>query len=322
VTSLGPGSTLLEDPAVSFSRFIYFCAAWGAFAAFAGWMFGRAVPAEGVAGAGVKGLCLGALLGFGLACVEAIGGGGGVLRRFGRFAARGCTALAVGATGGLIGGLLGQVLSDLWPALFVVGWALAGLLIGAAPAASEVLSAWSGGFDSSGAWRKVRNGLLGGLLGGFLGGGVALALNASGPRLFPHRAIKELWTPSSAGFVALGACIGLAVGLAQVILKEAWLRVEAGFRAGRELILSRPETTIGRAESCDLGLFGDPEVGRLHARILRQGGSFVLVDEGSDSGTYVNDELITGPTSLSSGDQIRVGASLLSFGERPRRPGR
>ena len=59
------------------------------------------------------------------------------------------------------------------------------------------------------------------------------------------------------GFVALGMCIGLLIGLAQVILKEAWVRVEAGFRAGREMILSKPEVTIGRAESCDIGLFGD-----------------------------------------------------------------
>ena len=29
------------------------------------------------------------------------------------------------------------------------------------------------------------------------------------------------------------------IGLAQVILKEAWIKVDAGFRAGRELILHR-----------------------------------------------------------------------------------
>ena len=39
-------------------------------------------------------------------------------------------------------------------------------------------------------------------------------------------------------------------------------------RAG-SLILTRPETTLGRSEACDLGLFGDPDVARMHARILR-----------------------------------------------------
>jgi FHA domain len=306
---------------MSFGRFIYFCAAWGAVAAFAGWALGRAIPAEGVLQAGVRGLCLGALLGVGLACVEAVGGGGGWHGAV-RLLTRAGTALLVGACGGWVGGVFGDFLFARWPGFFVLGWTLTGLLIGAAPAASDLLGAWLRGLDAGGAWRKVRNGLIGGATGGLLGGGVALALQSSAPRLFPSRPVPELWTPTAAGFVALGACIGLAVGLAQVILKEAWLRVDAGFRSGRELILSRPETTIGRAESCDLGLFGDSGIGRVHARILRRGGAFVLVDGGSAGGTYVNDERISTAVRLNSGDQIRVGSSLVTFGERARRPAR
>src|SRR5438874_1507735 len=77
---------------------------------------------------------------------------------------------------------------------------------------------------------------------------------------------KSEWLPRTAlavGLAILGLCIGLLIGLAQVILKEAWLRVESGFRPGRELILSKTDTTLGRAESCDIGLFGDPEVERV-----------------------------------------------------------
>jgi FHA domain-containing protein len=317
---------------MSFSRFIYYCAAWGAWAAFVGWALGQAVvPAEDqykpsatkvkIIRDSVQGLCLGAFLGLGLACVETVVSGG-ALRRPWRLVARAGTALAVGATGGWFGALLGSSLYQWrqWGVFFVFGWSLTGLLIGAAPAASDVFAAWLRGLDASGSWRKVRNGLIGGLVGGLLGSGLAFALQRLGPRLFPGRSPQELWTPIATGFVALGGCIGLAVGLAQVIFKEAWLRVEAGFRSGRQLILSRPETTIGRAESCDLGLFGDPAVERLHARILRLRGSFVLVDGGTADGTYVNDELISGPTQLSSGDQIRIGACLLSFGERSRQP--
>ena len=40
------------------------------------------------------------------------------------------------------------------------------------------------------------------------------------------------------GFVVLGLCMGLMIAVAQVVLKEAWLKVEAGFRKGRELLLS------------------------------------------------------------------------------------
>jgi hypothetical protein len=304
---------------MSFGRFIYFCAAWGAVAAFLGWAVGRALPVgTEILKAGVQGMCLGAYVGAGLAVLEAAGAGGGA-RRLEHLAARAGTALTVGATGGWVGGVFGQFLYSSWSGFFVLGWALTGLLIGAAPAAFDVLAAWIKGVDAGGAVRKVRNGFIGGVAGGLLGGMVAFALVSAGPLFFPHKPPNDLWTPTATGFVALGACIGLAVGLAQVILKEAWLRVDAGFRTGRELILSRPETTIGRAESCDLGLFGDPGVERVHARILRQHNRFVLVDGGSAGGTYVNDERVAVPTPLSSGDRIRVGTSLLTFGERANR---
>jgi pSer/pThr/pTyr-binding forkhead associated (FHA) protein len=119
--------------------------------------------------------------------------------------------------------------------------------------------------------------------------------------------------------VALGLCIGLMVSLTQVILRESWLQVEAGFRAGREMLLIKPVLTIGRAEACDIGLFGDPDIERLHARILRQGDQFFLADAGSSSGTYLNDQRINGPAPLRSGDAIRVGKAVLRFGERQKR---
>lgn len=305
---------------MSFRLFIYYCAAWGAAAALAGWVLGLPVHGNSVAGTGAKALCLGALLGCGLACVEAFGGGG--TPRVGALVARGVSALAVGAVGGWAGGSLGQLFFIQYnrSVYFVLGWALTGLLIGAAPAAFDVIAARMRGQDGGGARRKARNGLLGGTVGGLLGGGMALALNAAGLQAFAGRDANELWTPTAAGAVALGACIGLAVGLAQVILKEAWLHVEAGFRPGRQLILSGPEFTIGRAESCDLGLFGDPRVERVHARILRQRGGFVLADEDTAGGTFVNDERVDGQTPLNSGDQIRIGSNVLSFRERPRRP--
>src|SRR5262249_50329502 len=118
------------------------------------------------------------------------------------------------------------------------------------------------------------------------------------------------------GFVILGMCIGLLIGLAQILLKEAWVKVEAGFRAGREMILSKPETTIGRAEACDIGLFGDAKAEKLHAKILQQENSYLLDDVGTPGGTYLNGSKIQGPTPLHSGDEIRVGNSVLRFREK------
>ena len=48
---------------------------------------------------------------------------------------------------------------------------------------------------------------------------------------------------------ALGLLIGLFIGLAQVILKTAWVTMLAGFRSGREMILSSDEATIAAARA-------------------------------------------------------------------------
>jgi len=117
----------------------------------------------------------------------------------------------------------------------------------------------------------------------------------------------------------LGLCIGLLIGLAQIILKEAWIRVESGFRSGRELIVSKDLLTIGRAENCDIGLFGDPGVEKLHAKIVQRGGEYLIEDAGTPGGTFVNDRRIGGATPLRDGDAIRVGKCVLRFGERRKR---
>ena len=121
------------------------------------------------------------------------------------------------------------------------------------------------------------------------------------------------------GLVILGLCIGLLIGLAQVFLKEAWLKVAQGFRAGRELMLAKDETTIGRAESCDLGLFGDNTIERLHARILLKNNRYLLADAETPGGTFLNEERVSKPTPLKSGDKIGVGNSVIEFGERQKR---
>ena len=94
------------------------------------------------------------------------------------------------------------------------------------------------------------------------------------------------------------------------------MRVEQGFRAGRELILTKPETIIGRAESSDIGLYGGQGVEKTHARIVQKGTDYLLADEETPGGTYLNDQRIAGLTLLHAGDRIRVGNCVLRFQER------
>jgi hypothetical protein len=304
---------------MSFRVFIYYCVVWGAATAFLGWILGR-VLTEGTAvvrDAAVKGMALGLLLALGLALVDAFAGGRPAV---GALLARVLLALIIGAAGGLVGGFIGQYLylwsDSKWSSLLVVGWTLTGLLIGAAPSMFDYLGGFLRKGERRGTNRKLRNGLIGGFVGGLVGGMLFLFLHNLWAGVFKDSDALSLWSPSATGFAALGACIGLSVATVQIVLREAWLRVEAGFRPGRQILLTRPETIIGRSEACDVGLFGDSAVEKKHAKIVREGDRWLLVDLGSQGGTLVNGQRIVGPTPLKRGDRIQVGASTLSFGVR------
>jgi pSer/pThr/pTyr-binding forkhead associated (FHA) protein len=70
------------------------------------------------------------------------------------------------------------------------------------------------------------------------------------------------------------------------------------------------EVTIGRDPSNTLGFDQDKDdlVGRKHAKLIYQGGHFVIIDLTSRNGTLVNGDRIMVPTRLKSGDIIEFGA--------------
>jgi hypothetical protein len=307
---------------MSFRLFIYYCALCGGWAAFMGWMVGRLVaPNNDLGYVGIMGLFLGLMVALGLSLVDALWNLG--TRQMGKVMVRVLVALVVGAVGGLVGGMLGQVLLDQSQVFFIVGWTLTGLLVGASIGIFEILSSLVRQRDVTWARKKLLKCLMGGTAGGILGGTLALLLKLGWENILSGKGavgdLRSLWSPTAMGFVALGMCIGLLVGLAQVILKEAWIRVEAGFRSGREMILAKERTTIGRAESCDIGLFGDNTIEKLHASILQAGNRYYVEDASTPVGTFVNDQPVKGRMQLSSGDLIRVGKSLLRFNERQKK---
>jgi hypothetical protein len=311
---------------MSFRLFIYYCAICGGWAALAGWALGRQLaPSGGVEESAVKGLFLGLAVALGVGLVDALSVAS--LRRPSEVLMRVVLAVAVGCLGGWLGGTVGehyhsQTTDPTAKAAFLVaGWAITGLLIGAAVSTFDLLTTLARRQDGHGARRKLRNGLLGGVIGGAIGGALSLLVKVARVPFFEDKDRNALWSPTALGFIVLGLAIGLLIGLAQVLLREAWVRVEAGFRAGRELILSKPEVTIGRAEACDIGLFGDPTIERLHARIVRRDAGYYLDDAGTPGGTFLNDVRIARPTPIRSGDVIRVGNSVLRFGERVKKKG-
>src|SRR2546423_177662 len=81
---------------------------------------------------------------------------------------------------------------------------------------------WLRNEGAGGAGRKVLNGVLGGGVVCLIGAVLFILLGVGLGKMF-GRASHEIYSSSAWGMVVLGACIGLFIGLAQVILKEAWV---------------------------------------------------------------------------------------------------
>lgn len=294
---------------MSFKLFIYYCAIVGGWAAFLTWGVLAATGKRGNVSPFMWATMTGGLLG--LFVASAIGAVDALLNAVGfQRLLRVGVCLGIGFLGGMLGGLVGQFLNSKMHVPLFIGWILTGVCVGASIGVYDLIRAATQGGDMRVPIKKTLNGIYGGFLGGFLGG-VPFGF-LMGNEFIPRSDL-------AISLVILGLCIGLMVGLAQVVLKEAWIKVAKGFRAGRELMLSKDETTIGRAEGCDLGMFGDNAIEKLHARIMLKNNRYLLADAETPGGTYLNDERIDGPTPLKSGDVIRVGNSVIEFGERQKR---
>ncbi len=86
----------------------------------------------------------------------------------------------------------------------------------------------------------------------------------------------------------------------------AHLIVRDGSLRGRRFEVESGEVTIGRERS-DVLLDDDGEVSRNHAVVRQSSEGFEVEDLGSTNGTFVNEQRISEPTRLSSGDIVRVG---------------
>ena len=68
---------------------------------------------------------------------------------------------------------------------------------------------------------------------------------------------------------------------------------------------------LGRVADNDIVL-PDPNVSRVHARVMRRGDSFVITDLDSTNGTWVNEERVS-EAELADNDVVRLGSARLIF---------
>src|SRR5262245_13655245 len=74
--------------------------------------------------------------------------------------------------------------------------------------------------------------------------------------------------------------------------------------------LEGEQLTIGRDSTNGVAI-NDAEVSRKHARLMFQGGKYVLEDLGSTNGTFVNGQRLAGPVVLKAGDVVSLGEQIV-----------
>lgn len=224
----------------------------------------------------------------------------------------------VGAAGGMLGlafgqafyGPLARIGTDVGTPAFIgfmlvligrsVGWALIGLFIGATQGIAF------------GSLKRMINGGIGGFLGGAAGGAafeILNQMNAGGAVAFSGEILRFI------GLATTGAGIGLFIGLFEELFKQAWVIVLRGKNEGREFILHKTATILGRDELADVPVFGDTSVAPQHAEIRLENNRYVLRDLGAPFGTMLNGDRIT-TQQLRDGDLIELGSMRIAFHEK------
>ena len=180
------------------------------------------------------------------------------------------------------------------------GWALIGAFIGL-----------SQGLATS-STKKMANGAVGGFIGGGIGGSVFEILkwmNLGGVANFPPFMVRFI------SFAITGAAIGLFIGFIEEVAKKAWLVRLVGTNEGKQYVIDKPVTVLGRSELVDLPVFGDPDVAQRHATVSRQGNRLYIEDLGSYSGTRVNDKPVS-KEMLRDRDLIMIGKTRFLFRDK------
>jgi pSer/pThr/pTyr-binding forkhead associated (FHA) protein len=91
------------------------------------------------------------------------------------------------------------------------------------------------------------------------------------------------------------------------------VKVVLRYNAASVLLPRDQELLVGRSPDCFISL-EDPNVSRIHFRVVVVGDTVIIEDSGSKNGTYVNGERIDGPHQLRDGDEVVVGGRVLVVG--------
>jgi len=132
-------------------------------------------------------------------------------------------------------------------------------------------------------------------------------------RRVPGQAPRSQWVDDPVKGSYASEETGLHSAVSPKLGSEPRLIVERapGHTAGMEYDLDQG-AVLGRGEQAEIRL-EDPFASSRHARVIPQGGVMVIEDLGSTNGTYLNEEVLGGPTPLHPGDRVRIGDSEFTY---------
>jgi hypothetical protein len=128
---------------------------------------------------------------------------------------------------------------------------------------------------------------------------------------FVFRVVEQQYAaPASDAYAAAGVTALEEAPVEPVVPTEACVIVRTAQRTW-EVPLNRDEVTIGRIPE-NMICIDEAGVSRRHARIERQGDSFVIRDLHSTNGTWIGLRRIE-EHALDDGDSVRIGSTRLAF---------
>jgi len=130
------------------------------------------------------------------------------------------------------------------------------------------------------------------------------------PLAAPARDAERDLEPAGGGTMVFSS----AQRLAEPLQERASIRGQRALLiyGGRRLVVSARGATLGRSRECDV-VVDDANVSRRHAELRPRGGTWVLTDLGSTNGTRLNGRPIHATEVVRRGDEIEVGASVITF---------
>jgi hypothetical protein len=242
-----------------------------------------------------------------------IGAADGVMcRQPRRILLSGFVGLAFGFVGGFLCGVLAELVYSPLTHFASAHWSTYGL--GVQIAGRGIAWAFAGiamGLGQGIALRSKRlilYGFLGGLIGGLLGGLLfdPIDMLILG-RDKPSSAVSR-WV----GFATIGLTVGLAIGLVELLARDAWLRMTEGPLVGKEFLVFKDVMRMGASPKSEIYLFSDPAVAPQHAIIRTTGDIFEIENTCRENPVCVNGRPVT-RSRLRHGDRISLGRTSFVF---------